>query len=625
MNQTDQPKYKNIEGIFDTKYYIDFYQRNYTWSIENVETLIDDIFHRFDIQYISDGETNSKYVIDNYRWYYLNTFIINEQNGKICLVDGQQRFSTISLILIWLHHLAKNRELSDSRIDTLKQLICKSTSEGYDFWMGGNDRNKAFEELFKYGEKRDLNRTVNYSEHNLYDRYHVVKNRINEKLALYADDNHYLDTFILYFLKNVKLIQINIQDSDDVAMVFEVINAKGQKLKSHEILKAQLLSKIDKTELDKFLELWESICHLLRLANLKYKGIEDPIDSFFTFYFKSRYTKNISEIKNFKDYHRTILSRGWQERFPVKTDSNFVKSFIEKELYQYAINILKIIELNNNYKDDYKFIYFNGTNVNDINSNQISILLSSITLEDDDVSFSQKIKIISKLLDKHFSVLKLQGSYESNSFNVSCNNLILKLRNIENEEEIKTIFEDEIINEIKNQKDTDSITSLFNYAYFKDFKMTNNKSFIRYTLARVESFLVDEIGLNPVNFKQLISGRTYNIEHILSRNEENLSLFHNNIDNFNEQRQKIGGLLLLIGGDNNLSMDELYRNKLRTYENGTVWAKTLTRNFYHNNSRLNAFFSSHPNIVFRNIDVFDENTLELRQKILFEIIKEIWN
>ncbi len=47
-----QPDKQNIDKVFsNTTYYIDFYQRQYKWTKEPVETLLDDIFYRFEKEY----------------------------------------------------------------------------------------------------------------------------------------------------------------------------------------------------------------------------------------------------------------------------------------------------------------------------------------------------------------------------------------------------------------------------------------------------------------------------------------------------------------------------------------------------------------------------------------------
>lgn len=620
----DKVEYKSLEQVFNVKYYIDFYQRDYTWSRENVETLIDDLFHRFDIKYSEDLPITYTTIRDNYKGYYLNTYIINEQDFRICLVDGQQRFSTITLILIRLYWLSKKQELSESRIDSLKELICKTTSEGITFWMAGSDRIKTYEDIYRYEEKKDSTRKINFSDENLYDRYELIKDKVGKKLAISGENiSHYLESFIVWFLTCVKLVEIKIKDSDDVAMVFEVINAKGQKLSSHDILKAQLLSKINKDELDDYLSTWEGFKNIHRLLRTKYKGIDDDIDSFFTYLFKSKYTLNLNEIKTFKDYHKTIFSRAWKERLKFE-DVSFIKDFIKKDLIFFS-SILSIIQNNSTeYNKEYKHLFYNGSKVNDITSNQIIIILSAIILNEREEIYVEKIKKISKLLDRNLSILKLHGAYESNSFNVSCNNITIMIRNVEDCNDIDKIFDDELINNLRDNKNNDALTERFNYNYFKNLRLSSgNKTFIKYVLARIEDLFNSETGIQTEKFETLLQGRKYNIEHILAKNEENLAVFKNE-DYFNEQRERIGALLLIVDGDNKASSNEKYSNKLKTYENATILAKSLTENFYHNNTRMSNFKDKFSNIDIRYHSNFDESVLELRQKLIFEICKEIW-
>lgn len=43
-------KYKTIEEVFQAKYYIDFYQRDYTRGWDNVNALLEDFDSRFDLK-----------------------------------------------------------------------------------------------------------------------------------------------------------------------------------------------------------------------------------------------------------------------------------------------------------------------------------------------------------------------------------------------------------------------------------------------------------------------------------------------------------------------------------------------------------------------------------------------
>jgi uncharacterized protein with ParB-like and HNH nuclease domain len=105
------PQKQNLDNVFsNTTYYIDFYQRQYKWTNEPVQRLLDDIFYKFKIEY-KKHEKNVKEMenmIKDYSWYYLNTYVTNIVEGKHFIVDGQQRLTTLTLILMKLKHLADN-------------------------------------------------------------------------------------------------------------------------------------------------------------------------------------------------------------------------------------------------------------------------------------------------------------------------------------------------------------------------------------------------------------------------------------------------------------------------------------------------------------------------------------
>ena len=59
-----RPDEQNIDAVFTgTDYYIDFYQREYKWRKEQVTTLLDDIFYKFDQHYAQDGSEPSVEVV----------------------------------------------------------------------------------------------------------------------------------------------------------------------------------------------------------------------------------------------------------------------------------------------------------------------------------------------------------------------------------------------------------------------------------------------------------------------------------------------------------------------------------------------------------------------------------
>ncbi len=128
------------------------------------------------------------------------------------------------------------------------------------------------------------------------------------------------------------------------------------------------------------------------------------------------------------------------------------------------------------------------------------------------------------------------------------------------------------------------------------------------------------------NIYNISMKKNYHREHILSKNEENKSYFKDEQE-FENERNRIGGLLLLYGRDNESSGNEPYSEKLKTYSNSFIWARTLTENWYHSNKRFEDFnlrFEAKTGIKFESEKKFDKDALERRSKLLFEIVKQIW-
>ena len=115
------PDKQSVESCLKQKtYYVDFYQREYVWKKETVEVLLQDIFYAFEQSYnqYKDRELNSQ-TISLYNWYYLNVFITNEVDGKVYIVDGQQRLTTLTLIACKLYHITNNDKQTDQDAEQL--------------------------------------------------------------------------------------------------------------------------------------------------------------------------------------------------------------------------------------------------------------------------------------------------------------------------------------------------------------------------------------------------------------------------------------------------------------------------------------------------------------------------
>lgn len=614
MQQTIDPRNQTVESCLKNKsYYIDFYQREYVWSKDTVEILLRDIFYAFELSYeqYKDAELSQE-ILEKYNWYYLNIFITNNVEGKVYIVDGQQRLSTLTLIAAKLYHATKNEDLRD----TLKDCIY-----GKDKWKSSiyrldhEKRKNIMDCILKDTERPAQFR--NKTEETLIARYDDISDYIDKKEM----DEKKLDTFICYFLERLVLVELGIT-KDDTPMIFEVINDRGEALKPFEILKGKLVGALDKHDTEKYSEMWDTSIN--RLFNIE--------DEFFIDYIKSRFIfKRNSKLETAINnaYHRYIfeVNEIADSLAFRKTDEHQIvniKKFINEDLDYYSKLYAKI--RTNADKDE--FLLYNNSIL--ALSGQYQIILSAC--EVNDPQEGEKIHCIAKEYDRLFMLLTLNGVYNSNSFQEISYSLNEKVRGL-SLEQYRNIFDETIIEAVKERRGIQNVVSVLEYQTFLKASYTNiDKRSLRYFLARIEKFICDKLQREMNNDVHYIATKTgyrtgYHIEHILSHNETNLKYFDNEED-FESKRNMLGGLLLLKDQDNISSGNEEYEDKLKTYSAGLVWGHTLCSDFYHTNKKLDEFNSYLQEICghqIHSINKFNKEALYDRCELLFNLVKLIWN
>ena len=271
MSQTITPEKQSVESCLKQKsYYIDFYQREYVWNKDTVEILLKDIFYSFDQSYpLHKDEDISPSVINQFNWYYMNVFITNNIDGKVYIVDGQQRLTTLTLIATKLYHDTKN----DNLRDILKECIFAKDKYVGNVFCIDHEKRKNVMQCILEGKPYDKP-IINKTEQNLIERYRDIEKFIDNR----AMSDRALNCFIYFFLARLVIVELSIMQ-DDTPMVFEVINDRGEALKPFEILKGKMIGLLGKGETDDYSKKWDNC-----MAPLS--GLEDD---FFIDLIKSKY------------------------------------------------------------------------------------------------------------------------------------------------------------------------------------------------------------------------------------------------------------------------------------------------------------------------------------------------
>ena len=192
---------------------------------------------------------------------------------------------------------------------------------------------------------------------------------------------------------------------------------------------------------------------------------------------------------------------------------------------------------------------------------------------------------------------------------------------------IKEVFDKYLIKTLSKNRGV-QITEPLNYSIFKEVGIELNKRFTRYFFARIEKFIAVNTNMEMKHsmYDLVVNTGTKNgfhIEHILSENKENLKLFGNDSERFDNERNRLGGLLLLKGKDNISSNNEPYTKKLKSYANSLYWNETLREDSYKSKLDFKKMINKYK-LNLHPMNKFGPEELEERQKLLFEIISIIW-
>ena len=613
-----QPDKQNLDRTFSTTvYFIDFYQRDYKWTEEPVKRLLDDVFYSFDETYAKHAalDANTENINARYPWYYLNTYVTNIVGGRVFVVDGQQRLTTLTLILLKL--LSKAKEFGSKTEKWLERKIAGYSGTEHEFWMNHVRHLQVLKGLMDARNAEDvaaIDITTGITAVNMLRNYQLISKDLDARLIT----PHRFDTFVHYLLFRLVLINLSVETTH-VPMVFEVINDRGVRLKPFEILKGKLLGQIDKLELDggKFNELWEE---RLRAVN-EYR--DDEIDNFFRYWLKAKYVDSRKAGQRFdSDYHREMFKADLNEKLKLDHNAVEVKAFLKGPFRYYTELYCRLWAATKDETDEFRPVLCNRLNEQD---NQFMLVLSACNV--DDPEEPEKIRAVTAGLDRLFSLLQLQGAYDSNEYTARLFDISAEIRG-KTAAEIPAIFQKHLIEESKERRGIPELEA-FSYALFKPMSIDRlNRRFTRYLFARVEILLAQQTKQRMRHtLEDLVMRRGavngFHIEHILARNDDNVALFGNDQERFEQERNRLGATLLLRGQDNISSGNEPYATKLATYANTLLWNETLREDSYKSKLDFTRFVAA-SGLGFRPLAKFGPDELEERHKLLFALCSLIW-
>ena len=256
MSDVNQVEQLSVRALFDkkTEYIIPIYQRNYAWGAPEIEQLIQDISDAAGLN-TQPGETVSV----KQAKYYLGSLVVyqrtthSQQSNVIYeTIDGQQRHTTLSILLAYLKH---------------RKVLGGSDLAGLDINLTFDSRPKssrALDDIYKGKSSGEAEEPNIHAALNIIQRYFKTKG---------LDTEAKIKQFCEYLLDNVTILRVVVPPQTDLNHYFEIMNNRGEQLEKHEVLKAKFMATLSNDdERNCFSTIWDACSNMSRYTQMGFQS-----------------------------------------------------------------------------------------------------------------------------------------------------------------------------------------------------------------------------------------------------------------------------------------------------------------------------------------------------------------
>jgi len=600
---------KKIEGfhkslkqlLLNTKYSIYYYQREYMWQRKHIEELITDLTSEF-LDYYVPGDIRQK--VQDYGVYFMGSIVLAGRENAI--IDGQQRFSSLTLLLMYLNNRLRTLGQSYSMIE---QMIFSEAYGTKSFNINVDERLECMNAIFN--DQPFDTTDVGESVKNLYDRY-------NDIIDVFPADitDNMLFHFCDWLADKVFFIEIVATTDQDAHKVFVTMNDRGLSLTSTEMLKGYLLSEIkDDSKRETLNDIWKK-----KVLSLK-KDDDKGDETFIKAWLRAQYAENIRETKAGavnKDFdiiggsfHKWV--RDEHDKLGLATPDDF-EVFI-KRFSRFADVYMKILDAESTFAKETKYIYYNAQ----VNFTlQPQLLLASICYEDTWPIIIEKMNLVARFID--LLITARVTNYKSVDYSTIKNYVFNVTKNI------RCCTVEDLKVRLKTQFENlayDAATTL------PKLKLNSfTKKYIKNMLARITGYIEEQTGVasNYSNYMNTQTKNPFEIEHIITDHYEWFTDEYADQEEFRRWRNSFGALLLLHKSINASLNDSKYDYKLSKYcsNEGNIYTESLGDQAYQNNPKFKKFIAD-KGLGFKPYKQFGKTEITERIQLLVQLVNLIWN
>jgi hypothetical protein len=564
--------------------------------------LIDDLTGKFLDFYHPDHE---RHEVEQYGHYFLGSIVISHKRSQRFIVDGQQRLTTLTLLLIYLNHLQSGRE----GVVDVSNLIYSEKFGRKSFNLDVPDRNDVMQRLLDgAGFSAD---GQNESVLNIASRYANIADHFPEEVTGKA-----LPYFVDWLLENVHFVEIEAYSDEDAYTIFETMNDRGLSLSLPEMLKGYVLANIHLEEEQRDVnDIWKT--HMQDFKNI---GGEEDVD-FFKNWLRARYAESIrpgkkgAENKDFErigtEFHRWV--RDHKEELGLRDSKSFV-SFVKQDLQFYGKQALAIRNAATQVTPGWESIYYiedRGFTL------QSQALIASLEAGEPADITQRKVALVADYLDIWLARRvwnRRTIAYSSVKYTLFTLTKELRGRDLSS---LSTF----LLQQLDEQSET--------FASQPRLRLhQQNYRQIRHILARLTHWVEEQCGLAS-HFEDLVSqgrARPFEIEHIWANHYDHFSDVYEHPIDFETERNRLGGLLLIQRGLNQSLGDASFEDKRNAYvtKGENLLARSLHPDAYINNPAFRQLIDR-TGLPFQAYDRFGPEEQAERQELYIRLAEWVWN
>ena len=607
---SDTPSISSL--LSNTRYNIDYYQREYRWERKQVAQLLDDLFSAF-LEWYKDGHERTE--VEHYGQYFLGPIILNRRESVKDIVDGQQRITTLSLLLIALRRRIQDEE----QRNTIANLVVTTKYGRRTFTLDVDERAPCMEVLYTEQsfdpDSQDpvVRATLDSQDpsvRNILDRFADVEELLDGGLEPSAVP-HFAD----WLMYRVMLVTVVATSEADAYTIFETMNDRGLRLTAPEMLRGYLLSRIEApADRSAASDVWKQ-----RVTDLAEIGKEEDVDAIQAWLrgrhaeTASRYVSGVEpgdyeRIGN--EFHRWVRDVE-EEHLDLSAPSDFA-DFIRTDFDFYVgwyAHLRRAAETTTKGLETVEHIASQGFTL------QYSLSLAALEVGDSEEIALRKIRAITAYID----ILIHRRLWNSMRIGQTALRFPLfdlgrRVRATKSVDQLADLLTDEIK---ANELDFSP-----NWPFVRNRR---NGNIVRRMLARLTSFVERDRPGGATYAELLTTGRDgYDVEHVLADKPERYADEYASEVEFAEERNWIGGLLLIPSSVNRSYGALAYEDKREHYLKENWLAASLHETAYTHNPQLRRFAEAH-GLDLQPHAQFGRTELKARQELYEQIAAQVWS